>query len=170
MRKTILAFAIQYLFFSAISAYADQEGGYLGVRAGLAKNDHSCESAALECDRDGTGYGIFGGYNFNRRFGVELGYNDVPDSTAVYPEIRLQGELSAIDLAARYSHELFGRTQLFAKPRGRPTGKGKLKAGVSRWMALASAPLSASVLPYLLPSVFQPGLNINISAKSATAN
>jgi outer membrane protein OmpA-like peptidoglycan-associated protein/opacity protein-like surface antigen len=116
MQKTILAFAILFLCVPALPAYAlDEEGGYFGIRAGLAKNDHSCEAEALECDRDGTGYGIFGGYNFNRRFGIELGYTNVADSTAVYPEIRLQGEVTAIDLSAKYSRDFLGKSRAFVK-------------------------------------------------------
>jgi OOP family OmpA-OmpF porin len=118
MRTKILAFS-QYALLPALvaapSAYAVPEGGYLGLRAGYSKNDHSCEPTALECDRSGSGYGIFGGYDFSPRFGVELGYSDVGDSSAVYPEIRLDGEISLLDISAKYSRPLFGESRVFAK-------------------------------------------------------
>ena len=123
MRKTSLAFTILSTFVGVTNAVvgvtsavaAEGEGAYLGIKGGQSKNDHSCEATAIECDRSDTGYGIFGGYDFSRRFGIELAYTDIADSTAVYPEIRLEGELTAIDLSAKYSHRFIGRSRVFAK-------------------------------------------------------
>lgn len=123
MRKTSLAFTILSTFVGVTNAVvgvadaiaAEGEGAYLGIKGGQSKNDHSCEATAIECARSDTGYGIFGGYDFSRRLGIELAYTDIADSTAVYPEIRLEGELTAIDLSAKYSHRFIGRSQVFAK-------------------------------------------------------
>ncbi len=118
MRTKTLAFP-KYVVLTALTlttnAHAASEGWYLGLKGGYTKNDHSCESTALECDRSGSGYGIFGGYDFNRRLGLEFGYTDLGDSSAVYPEISLDGEISAFDISAKYTRQLFGESQLFAK-------------------------------------------------------
>lgn len=118
MRTKILAFyryAVLSAFVVTPNVYAIPEGGYLGLRAGYSKNDHSCEPTALECDRSGSGYGIFGGYDFSRRFGVEFGYTDVGDSSAVYPEISLDGQISLLDISAKYTRPLYGDSRIFAK-------------------------------------------------------
>lgn len=118
MRTKTLAFP-KYVVLTALTlttnAHAAPQGWYLGLKGGYTKNDHSCESTALECDRSGSGYGIFGGYDFNRRLGLEFGYTDLGDSSAVYPEISLDGEISAFDISAKYTRQLFGESQLFAK-------------------------------------------------------
>jgi|GEM_PF-2031808 len=116
MRKTSLAFTILSTFVGVTNAVAAEgAGAYLGIKAGQSKNDHSCEATAIECDRSDTGYAIFGGYDFSHRFGLELAFTDIADATAVYPEIRLEGELTAIDLSAKYSHQFIGRSRIFAK-------------------------------------------------------
>jgi Outer membrane protein and related peptidoglycan-associated (lipo)proteins len=113
MRKTSLAFTILSTFVGVANAAA--EGPYLGIKAGQSKNDHSCEATAIECDRSDTGYAIFGGYDFSQRLGLELAYTNIADSTAVYPEIHLEGELTVLDLSAKYSHRFIGRSRVFAK-------------------------------------------------------
>lgn len=119
MRTTILAFykcAMLPAVALATSAYgAPEAGGYLGLKAGYSKNEKACEAAAVECDSSGGGYGIFGGYNFSPRFAVELGYTDVSDPSAVYPERSLEGEISLLDISAKYSHAFVGETAVFAK-------------------------------------------------------
>lgn len=118
MRTKTLAFP-KYAVLAALAvttnAHAAPQGWYLGLKGGYTKNDHSCESTALECDRSGSGYGIFGGYDFNRRLGLEFGFTDLGESSAVYPEISLDGEISAFDISAKYTRQLFGESQIFAK-------------------------------------------------------
>lgn len=118
MRTKTLAFP-KYAVLAALAvttnAHTAPQGWYLGLKGGYTKNDHSCESTALECDRSGSGYGIFGGYDFNRRLGLEFGFTDLGESSAVYPEISLDGEISAFDISAKYTRQLFGESQIFAK-------------------------------------------------------
>lgn len=97
------------------SVFAAPAGGYLGLKVGYSQNNHSCAQTALECDRSGSGYGIVTGYDFNRRVGVELALTDVSDSSAVYPEIQLDGEISLIDISAKYSRVLWRDTKVFGK-------------------------------------------------------
>ena len=109
----------KYVVLSALvvapSAHGIPTGGYLGLKGGYTKNEHSCAPTALECNRSGSGYGIFGGYDFSRRFGVEAGFTDVGESSAVYPDISLSGTISLFDISAKYTRQLFGESQAFAK-------------------------------------------------------
>jgi len=104
------------LLAPAANVWADPgEGGYVGLRAGLSKNEHACEEAALECDRSDTGYGIYTGYGFNPNLAMELGFTNAGKTSAVYPEVSLEGKVQALDLSAIYSHAIFGHSRLFAK-------------------------------------------------------
>ena len=66
--------------FAATSAHAQVEGsgGYFGLSAGKVMMQDYCESApgltVTSCDDEDTGYRIFGGYKFNKNFGVEGAY------------------------------------------------------------------------------------------------
>ena len=84
--------------------------GYLGVRAGYSYNSRSCEKSAISCDRDEVGYGIFTGYEFNRTWALELSYNDIGDSVANYPGMKLDGRLHQADLSLKASYPITDKT------------------------------------------------------------
>lgn len=90
-------------------------GGYLGARAGYSYNENSCLDISLECDESDIGYGVFGGYNFHSRFGLELSYNDIGDSEAVYVNQTLDGKLKEIDLALVAYYPIYRNTYIYGK-------------------------------------------------------
>lgn len=51
-------------------------GFYAGLGAGSVKYDGAC-SGTTSCDDSDTGFKVFGGYNFNNMFGMELGWHDL---------------------------------------------------------------------------------------------
>ena len=105
-------------FFSG-SVLSDQEnvssGGYLGARVGYSHNERSCMDTMVKCDKDEAGYGVFAGYDFNRRVALELSFNDIGDSVAEYPAVDLEGELRQADLALKISYPLYKQTRLYGK-------------------------------------------------------
>lgn len=61
----------------AASAYAATPGYYAGVKVGYSNSHFRYTSALLNVHSNDTGfaYGIDGGYNFNKNFGIEVGAN-----------------------------------------------------------------------------------------------
>ena len=79
MRKFIYLLILTF-FSSSVLA----EGFYGGI--GYLKSDvdtHKYPSLTYSAyDDEDDGFTIFGGYDFNERFGIEAGYNDLGDTTA----------------------------------------------------------------------------------------
>lgn len=69
-------------------ALAQQDAGfYIGTSVGQAKINGACTRITLggfvgSCDDKNTAWKIFGGYQFNRNFGVEGGYTNIGEATA----------------------------------------------------------------------------------------
>ncbi len=61
---------------------AQDAGFYVGAALGQSKLKDACEGVTLACDDKGTGWKIFGGYQFNKNFGAEIGYVDLGKATA----------------------------------------------------------------------------------------
>lgn len=68
-------------------------GPYIGGSAGVASFNVDC-SAGVSCDDSSTGYKLYGGYNFDQQFGVELDYLDFGNATWSV------GGFKALDLSA----------------------------------------------------------------------
>ena len=101
---------------SAVQAQDSNNSWYLGARAGYSHNQHSCAEAATRCDRDDVGVGVFIGYQFNAAaYALELSATDIGDSSAVYPDVSLDGELTSVDLSFKYSHHFYRQSRIFAK-------------------------------------------------------
>src|SRR3954471_8968815 len=67
---------------SMTKAVTGPESGWLvGGSIGQSKNNLSCP-AGSSCDDSDTAFRVFGGYNFNKNFGAELGYADLGKFTA----------------------------------------------------------------------------------------
>lgn len=110
---------------------APDAGFYLGGAVGQSKARDACDPRGLGfsggCDDKDTTWKIFGGYNFNRTFGVELGYVDFGEfnatgSAGVLPATA-SVEAQAVELLAIGSLPI--TQQLYAY----------LKGGVFRWDA-----------------------------------
>lgn len=51
-------------------------GFYMGLAVGRSESRDVCTTIGGACDAKDVTYGVFGGYQFNRNFGVELGFHD----------------------------------------------------------------------------------------------
>src|SRR5436190_11859535 len=70
----------------ALSINAQADGGYIGVGVGEAntKIDDIPGFTVVSRDEKDTAYKIFGGFEFNKNFGVEVGYVDFGEIHNVY--------------------------------------------------------------------------------------
>lgn len=78
----ILGLASAMIF--AGSASAQEAGWYVGASLGQAQVDVDC-SGTTSCDDKDSTWKIFGGYQINRNFSVEVGYSDLGAVTASTP-------------------------------------------------------------------------------------
>lgn len=76
--KTQLLIAAAAAAFAG-SALAADEGFYMGANVGASKHD---VSGAADVKDNPTTWGLYGGYDFNRNFAVELGYQDLGKTEA----------------------------------------------------------------------------------------
>ncbi len=60
----------------SLAQAAPERGAYLGLTAGRVDYKDFCDSTGItgSCDNSDTGWRFFGGYQFNRNLGLELGY------------------------------------------------------------------------------------------------
>ena len=110
--KKIVKLTVAALAISATAglAHAAKPGTYAGLGLGYSKTDISFASASSK-KTDGLAGRIFGGYNFNQNFGLELGatrYNTLKAKTdnfvyddVVYNNASLRGHITALDLIAK---------------------------------------------------------------------
>jgi OOP family OmpA-OmpF porin len=69
-------------------ALAQDSGWYTGASAGWSSYTDNCPNATtvgVSCDDSGGAYSVFGGYQFIKYFGVELGYVDLGKAGAATP-------------------------------------------------------------------------------------
>jgi OOP family OmpA-OmpF porin len=96
----------------------DSSSWYLGAGVGLSEFIDACASDALSCDNKDTGYVLFGGWQPNDWFGLELSYAELGEASATYAfpaGTVLNGEGSAVDVAARFRWAFADRWGLYGK-------------------------------------------------------
>jgi len=77
MKRTLIATATLASLFAG-SAIAADTGFYAGGNVGTSKQDISASAPREDSPTVG---GVYGGYNFNRNVGVEVGYNNYGNSS-----------------------------------------------------------------------------------------
>lgn len=86
---------------SAPAAFAQAQadrGWYGGFSIGQSKADCDTSGTGLSCDDSDTAWKIFGGYQINRTWGVELGYTDLGEISATGGGVNINVESTAWDL------------------------------------------------------------------------
>jgi OOP family OmpA-OmpF porin len=66
----------------ATPVVAQETRWYVGAGVGEAKFKSVCDSVPVSCRDHDTAWKLFGGYQFNRNFGAELGYADMGKAKA----------------------------------------------------------------------------------------
>ncbi|WP_026354861.1 outer membrane beta-barrel protein [Massilia niastensis] len=120
MKKLIVALIASAAAMSAAQAQQDTPRAYVG--AGVNFADHESRApGATNVDADGykAGGKLFGGYEFNRTWGVELGYNDFRGADVNFTRngVRGNGEAKghAVYLAGKASMPLNDQFVAYAK-------------------------------------------------------
>ncbi|MEN0037674.1 MAG: porin family protein [Cellvibrio sp.] len=111
----LLAASVSFLASASFAADDPYAGGYLGARLGYSYNRHSCVDIAIECDRSDSGYGIFAGYDFENQLGIEVSATQLGDTSVVYPDVSLRGELFTADLSLKYNYQLSEKIKIFGR-------------------------------------------------------
>ena len=66
-------------------AFAQDRGWYIGASGGQSDIKDFCGNpvpVGTSCDNTGSSWTVFGGYQFNKYLGVELGYTDISENKA----------------------------------------------------------------------------------------
>lgn len=100
-------------------AAAQDMGFYAGAAFGQAETDGVCDIVAgfagVSCDEKDTAWKIFGGYQVNRNFSLELGYASFGEATVTGPGGVATVEGTAFDLVAVGSLPLADRFSVYGK-------------------------------------------------------
>ena len=75
--RWILAAAFFALSLASAPALSQDTGWYVGLNVGQSKVKDDFCAGTTSCDDTDTALSIFGGYQINKNFGVELGYVDL---------------------------------------------------------------------------------------------
>lgn len=83
-KKNLVAglIAVSGLIAGAPAARAQDAGFYAGIGVGRSELKDACAGITISCDDTDTGWKLFGGYQFNKYLGAELGYVDLGKATA----------------------------------------------------------------------------------------
>lgn len=102
-------------------AAAQDRGIYLGGSWGQAEYADTCDDLALisGCIDNDNAFRFFAGYQFNRNFGLELGYADLgvvrAEGTFLGTPTRFVAETTGFDLTGVLSFTVVDRLSLFGK-------------------------------------------------------
>ncbi|RTR26073.1 outer membrane beta-barrel protein [Shewanella atlantica] len=86
MKQIIMLGMVAVSYSSGTPAVVAEDAWYLGARAGVSHYQGACKVEALECDDNGFAYGLYGGYQFNSWFGVEIGVTDYGSPSGLYTD------------------------------------------------------------------------------------
>ena len=113
-------------------ALSQDAGWYAGISFGQSKVKDLCTGLGglgiTSCDDKDTALTVFGGYQINKNFGVELGYVTLGEVSATAPGVTVTAEAKGFELVGVGTVPLNQKFSLF----------GKL--GFFRWDVDASAP------------------------------
>jgi OOP family OmpA-OmpF porin len=152
---------------TGLPALAQDSGWYAGISAGWSRYTDICPNAipaGVSCDDSGSAYSIFGGYQFIKFIGVEVGYVDL-------------GKAGASTSAPGMSETLKGRGFELLGVGTLPIGSRfemYVKAGVylmdveyacSGCTSISSLSETASELTYGLGAMFSFSKNIGLRAQ-----
>lgn len=120
MKKNLIALSVAALLAatSMAATAATPDAFYIGARGGYAHTDWDQAGTYVESDDDaGYGLGIYGGYNFNEYFAVELGYNYFDGFSARVKDTALSSDISfhGPELTAKVNFPVASSVDLFLR-------------------------------------------------------
>jgi OOP family OmpA-OmpF porin len=128
MKKQLLVVLLGSALAAPLAAYA--EGAYVGVNVGRSDQKLTLDGIGSISD-SGTGYKLYGGYGFNKNFGLEGGYIKLGTGKASYVDGPDSGTISskpsALYVAATATLPVNDQFSLFAKV-GAAFNRTKLEA------------------------------------------
>ncbi|HXJ53238.1 MAG TPA: outer membrane beta-barrel protein [Burkholderiales bacterium] len=116
-------------------AKAADQGFYAGVSIGQSSSSDACTGVSgpgVSCDDKDTAFKIFGGYQINRNFGVELGYTDLGKVEAHGGGVTASVESTAFELVGVGKFPINNQFSVYGKLGFyRADSKGRSNVGVS---------------------------------------
>jgi OOP family OmpA-OmpF porin len=110
-------------------------GWYAGVSLGQSSASDACNGVSgpgVSCEDTDTAFKIFGGYQINRNFGVELGYTDLGKVEASGGGVTASIETTAFELVGVGSYPINNQFSIYGKlGLYRADSKGRSNVGVS---------------------------------------
>lgn len=82
-------------------AQSPNMGWYIGGSFGQSQFQDACEGISgpgISCDEKDSAWKIFGGYQLNRNFAIELGYTNLGETSASEAGVSVAAEASAFEL------------------------------------------------------------------------
>lgn len=98
MKKLLIGLT---LLMGATVAAAQDQGFYVGGHIGQSMYRSTCDELGgpgISCDDKDTAWKILGGYQFDRRFAVEIGYTNLGEVSARGPGGTASAEASAFEI------------------------------------------------------------------------
>lgn len=86
---------------------------YIGGSIGQSKFKGDC--GPVDCDKNDTGFRLFGGYQFNRNIALELGYTDLGKLSVSVPGFSASVEANAWDLSGVFSWPVANQFAVFGR-------------------------------------------------------
>jgi OOP family OmpA-OmpF porin len=117
-KSTVIAGFMASMAVMSGSAYAQvgqDRGWYVGASLGQSSMDIEGCGGVISCDDKDTAWRIFGGYQINRNFAVELGYHQLGEAKASFPGGQVDFEANAIELVGVGLLPLANNFALYAK-------------------------------------------------------
>jgi OmpA-OmpF porin, OOP family len=113
-RVKAVALAAALLFSGQAYSQAGDRGWYLGGSIGQAELKDWCEGVTVSCDKKDNTWRLFGGYQINPHFAVELGYADLGGTTISGGAVSASADTTAWDLVG-IAGIPFGRFSAYGK-------------------------------------------------------
>jgi OOP family OmpA-OmpF porin len=100
IKAALAIFSITALGAFSAPVAAQDTGFYVGGSLGQSKFDGVCLSGLTSCDEKDNSWKVFGGYQLNRNFAIELGYTDLGQANVRGPGGTASVEATALEFMA----------------------------------------------------------------------
>lgn len=88
---------------------------YIGGKIGWSAYDGACNSTNLDCQNDTFGYGLYGGYQFNRWLALEGGIVSYGEPEAKYSLGKISADVFGGELSVKVGYPISERLELFTR-------------------------------------------------------